>query len=91
MKIARSKITSQGQISVPAEVRKALGAIPGSVLEWERDGEKVIVRRAGKYTFDDIRRQLFGHKKVKKRSLSELDEGKAQYIRERYGRGRAGN
>ena len=33
MPIARSKPTAQGQISVPAEIRKKLGAGPGSVLE----------------------------------------------------------
>ncbi len=91
MTIARSKITAQGQISIPAEVRKALGAGPGSVLEWEQDGSKVVVRRAGSYTIDDIRRALFGDKKVRTRSLRELNEGKAQYIRDRYGRGRAGD
>ena len=32
--IAHSKVTAQGQISVPAELRKELGIGPGSVLEW---------------------------------------------------------
>ena len=31
MTIARSKLTAQGQISVPAEVRRRLGVVPGSV------------------------------------------------------------
>lgn len=31
MPIARSKVTAQGQISVPAEVRRKLGVGPGSV------------------------------------------------------------
>ena len=46
MAIARSKITAQGQISVPAEVRKALGAEPGSFLEWEQEDGKVVVEGA---------------------------------------------
>jgi AbrB family looped-hinge helix DNA binding protein len=87
MAIAQSRVTAQGQVSVPAAVRKVLGVGPGSILEWERQGDKVVVRRAGKYTFDDIHRALFGDKKVRRRSLRELNEGKAQYIRERYGRG----
>jgi AbrB family looped-hinge helix DNA binding protein len=82
--IARSKITAQGQISVPAEVRKALGAEPGSILEWSRDGDKVVVRRAGKYTFDDIHRVLFGDKKVKRQSLKAMNQAKARYATERY-------
>ena len=35
--IARSKLTSQGQVSVPAEVRRRLGIAAGSVLEWDED------------------------------------------------------
>jgi antitoxin PrlF len=85
VKIAQSKITAQGQISVPAEVRKALGAGPGSVLEWERDGGKIVVRRADRMSFEEIRRALWGNEKFKTRSLRELDEGKARYIREKHG------
>ena len=40
MAIAHSKLTAQGQISVPAKVRRKLGVGPGSVLEWDEDGEK---------------------------------------------------
>ena len=54
MTIARSKITAQGQISVPAEVRKKLGLRPGSILEWHDEGGKVLVSRAGRYSFEDI-------------------------------------
>ena len=85
MVIAQSRVTAQGQVSVPSDVRKALGVGPGSILEWEQDGEKVIVRRGGKYTFEDIRRALFGDKKPRRRTLKELNEGKARYIREKYG------
>ncbi|MGN6730352.1 MAG: AbrB/MazE/SpoVT family DNA-binding domain-containing protein, partial [Candidatus Binatia bacterium] len=35
MALAQSKVTAQGQISVPAEVRRKLGIGPGSVLEWD--------------------------------------------------------
>ncbi|PYP88846.1 MAG: hypothetical protein DMF61_05625 [Blastocatellia bacterium AA13] len=35
MVLAQSKLTAQGQISVPAEVRRKLGLGPGSVLEWD--------------------------------------------------------
>jgi AbrB family looped-hinge helix DNA binding protein len=39
-----SEIASAYQISVPAQVRRKLGLAPGSVLEWEEDGERVDVR-----------------------------------------------
>jgi AbrB family looped-hinge helix DNA binding protein len=35
-KIAESRVTAQGQISIPAEVRRRLGVGPGSVIEWVR-------------------------------------------------------
>ena len=46
MAIAQSKVTAQGQISVPAEVRRKLGIGPGSVLEWDEEGDVVVVRKA---------------------------------------------
>jgi len=47
MSLPQSKVTAQGQISVPAEVRKKLGVGPGSVLEWHESDGGVVVRRAG--------------------------------------------
>jgi AbrB family looped-hinge helix DNA binding protein len=84
MAMAQSRVTAQGQVSVPADVRKALGIGPGSILEWEQDGDKVVVRRAGKYTFDDIHRALFGDKKIKRQSLKAMNQAKARYASARY-------
>jgi len=86
MPIAYSKLTSQGQISVPTEVRKRLGIGPGSVLEWEEDGEKVVVRRAGRYSSEDLHRALFA-KRPKPRTLQELDKGIAKAVKARRARG----
>jgi antitoxin PrlF len=86
MPLAKSKLTSQGQISVPAEVRRRLGVGPGSVLEWDEDGNKIVVRRSGKYSSDDIHRALFPNGPPKARTLEELKEGIAQYMRNRHGR-----
>jgi len=59
MATANSRLTAQGQISVPAEIRRKLGLGPGALLEWhEVDGE-IVVRRAGRFTSADIRRALF--------------------------------
>lgn len=86
MALARSKLTAQGQISVPAGVRRKLGIGPGSVLEWDEEGDKIVVRRAGKYTFEDIHRKLFPDGPPKPRTLKELKEGIAQYMREHHAR-----
>ena len=71
MTIAHSKLTAQGQISVPAEVRRRLGIGPGSILEWDEDGEQIVVRRAGRYTSEDVHRALFPEP-LKPRTLEEL-------------------
>ena len=39
-----AKITSKGQITVPREVRHALGVKPGDKIVFERDGDEVRVR-----------------------------------------------
>jgi AbrB family looped-hinge helix DNA binding protein len=86
MPLAYSKLTAQGQISVPAKVRRKLGVGPGSVIEWDEKGEAIVVRRSGRYTSEDIRRALFPKGPPRPRSLSELKEGIEQYMRERYAR-----
>jgi AbrB family looped-hinge helix DNA binding protein len=88
MAIAHSKVTSQGQISVPMDVRRKLGIGPGSVLEWEEDGDKMIVRRAGRFSSEDIHRVLFGTRTPETRSADELKEGIRRYTRKRYARKR---
>ncbi|HXP83467.1 MAG TPA: AbrB/MazE/SpoVT family DNA-binding domain-containing protein [Bryobacteraceae bacterium] len=82
MAIAHSKLTAQGQISVPAVIRRRLGVGPGSTIEWEELGGQIVVRRAGKYTSLDIHRALFPEGPPKRRTLKELKEGIEQHIRE---------
>ena len=84
MSIAQSKLTAQGQISVPAEVRKKLGVGPGSVLEWyERDNE-IVVRRAGKNTSSEVHAALFATDQPKSRVA--LKDGIRAYIRKKHAR-----
>jgi AbrB family looped-hinge helix DNA binding protein len=86
MAIAQSKLTAQGQISVPAEIRRRLGIGPGSVLEWDEEGENVVVRRVGRYTSEDVHRAVFA-KPPKRRSLAELKKGIRKHIKGRHARG----
>lgn len=86
MALAQSKLTAQGQISVPAEVRRRLGLGPGSVIEWEAEGEQVVVRRKGRYSSEDIHKALFPKGPPKRRSLADLKEGIKHHVRARYAR-----
>ena len=87
MAIAHSKLTAQGQISVPAQIRRKLGLGPGSVIEWDADGENVVVRRAGRYSSLEIHRALFGRRPPRARTLAELKDGIRRYIKKRHARG----
>ena len=86
MALARSKLTAQGQISVPAAIRRKLGVDPGAVLEWNEEGGKIVVRRAGRYTSDDVHLVLFPRGAPKPRPLEELKEGVRRYVRQRHAR-----
>jgi AbrB family looped-hinge helix DNA binding protein len=46
MAIAKSQLTSQCKTTVPAEVRKRLGLGAGSVLEWDQEDDKIVVRKS---------------------------------------------
>jgi AbrB family looped-hinge helix DNA binding protein len=87
MAIARSRVTSQGQISIPSDVRQKLGIGPGSVLEWDEEGSNIVVRRAGRFSSEDIHGVLFGVKTPVTRSTDEMKEGIRRYVRKRYARG----
>ena len=83
MAIAKSKVTAQGQISVPAEVRKKLGIGPGSTLEWYDEHGTVVVRRASSYSSSEIHQALFP-KDHKTRVRADVKAGIRKYIRKRH-------
>ena len=80
-----SKITAQGQVSVPAQIRRRLGLTPGSKIEWCESGGEVIVRRAAKYSSREIHEAVFDTP-PESRSIADMDEG----IRDRARRRHAG-
>lgn len=81
-----SKLTAQGQISVPAEIRKKLGIGPGSAIEWdERDGE-ILVRRAGRHSSAELHAALFAGGTPAPKSLGDLKEGVRVHLRKKHAR-----
>ncbi len=86
MALAHSQVTAQGQISVPAEVRRKLGVGPGSILEWEEDGEKIVVRRSARFTSQDIHKAVFPESAPASRTVEEMKEGIRRSVRERHAR-----
>lgn len=86
MQVARSKVTAQGQISVPADVRRRLGVGPGSLLEWTEEDGKIIVRRAGRFSSEDIHRAIWGGRPPAPKTTQQMKEGIRNYVRKRYAR-----
>lgn len=80
-----SRITSQGQVSIPAPIRRKLGLTPGSTVEWRERGDDVIVRRASKYSSLDIHKAAFGTLPARK-SIEDMDEGIRSRMRRTHAR-----
>ena len=78
-----SRLTAQGQVSVPAPIRKKLGLGPGTVLEWDAEGDEVIVRRVGRSSSEDVHRALFP-RPPRRRTLDELKAGIAREMQRRH-------
>ena len=66
MSIKQSKLTSQGQVSVPAAVRQFLSLSPGATLLWVQEGERMWVERSVTHTTTDVHQALFGNSAPKK-------------------------
>ena len=86
MVLARSKVTTQGQISIPVDVRRRLGIGPGSILEWDEDGDRIVVRRSAQFTSEDIYRALFPERAPKARTIDDMKEGIRRRALERHAR-----
>jgi hypothetical protein len=54
------------------------------VLEWDQDGEQIIVRRSARYTSEDVHRAVFAKGRPTRRMLGELKAGIRRHIRERH-------
>ena len=85
MALTQSKITAQGQISIPVGIRKRLGVGPGSVLEWDEQNGQVVVRKAGRHNSMDVHAVLFGVGANRETPVNEK-EGIRKYIRRRHAR-----
>lgn len=84
MASAHSKLSAQGRVSVPEEVRRKLSLEPGAVLEWTEEDGRFVVRRAEGYSSEDIHRALFGSQPPKARTLEELKEGIRHHVRSKH-------
>ena len=82
----QSRLTAQGQISVPAEIRKKLGLGAGSIIEWDDKNGEVVVRRAGKFSSADLHEAAFPEGAPKAVSAKDVKTGIAKYMRKKHAR-----
>ena len=86
----QTKITSQGQVSVPAAIRQILALTPGSSLVWTQDQGRVTVERAVRHSTTDVHQALFlegsasPQQAVKPKTLAELKQGIRQNMKNRH-------
>lgn len=78
-----SKLTAQGQVSVPAPIRKKLGLGTGALLEWDAEGDDVVVRRVGRFSSEEVHRALFP-RPPRRRSLKDLKAGIVREMKRRH-------
>ncbi|CAN5206310.1 hypothetical protein BH11PSE9_BH11PSE9_00290 [soil metagenome] len=82
-----SKLTSQGQVSVPAAVRSFLHLTPGSALVWSLEGDRIVVERARRHTTVEVHASLFGEGQPlaeAPKTLAELKQGIRQRMQRRH-------
>jgi antitoxin PrlF len=85
----QTKLTSQGQVSVPAAVRHLLGLTPGATVEWTQEGDSIVVKRAVRSSTHDVHDALFpqGNSAAPAKTLAELKQGIRQHMQRRHARG----
>ncbi len=82
LELARSKVTAQDQISVPAEVRKRYGIKPGCELGWFEEGGRLWVELARPNTLADVRAVLAAGRPP--RSSRELKAAMKAHLAEKF-------
>ena len=84
--VLETRITSQGQVSVPAAIRRKLGVEPGSTLQWTVRGDEVVVKRRAGSSFEDMHKILFPDGLPKPISTKQMKEAIANYAHEKHAR-----
>lgn len=83
MSIARSKITAQGQVSIPVSVMRQFGLAPGEIINWMTLEGHLTIEKAGQYSLADVQEVLKLPKGLRK-SDGEIREGIKARIRTKH-------
>jgi bifunctional DNA-binding transcriptional regulator/antitoxin component of YhaV-PrlF toxin-antitoxin module len=72
--LAQSRITAQGQVSIPVGVMKQFGLAPGEIINWDNLDGHLVIEKAGQYTLEDVQKALRLPKGIHKTD-EEIKEG----------------
>jgi hypothetical protein len=56
------------------------------VLEWVAEGDAVVVRKAGRYTSEDIHRAIFPKGTPASHKVDDFDKGIRRYVKKKHAR-----
>ncbi|MFN8011205.1 MAG: AbrB/MazE/SpoVT family DNA-binding domain-containing protein [Holophagaceae bacterium] len=92
--LARSRLTSKEQLSLPAAIRKLLGIRAGDELLWMKDEDgRLVVESARTYTLADIRASVAAEGPLHPGSpvtVEGMKAGIAEHLKARHGKGDRG-
>lgn len=80
-----SKVTPDGQVSIPATIRQKLGLTPGASVVWRVQGDDAMLRRAIKYTSRDMHDALFREPPTP-RTVEDMKEGIRDHLQRKHSR-----
>lgn len=73
---------------MPASVRGFLHLIPGSVLVWTQEGDRIVVERAKRHNTQEVHQALFSQGQSQTvdpaKTLTELKQGIREQLRRRH-------
>ncbi len=76
---------------MPAPVRSFLHLIPGSVLVWTQEGDRIVVERARRHSTQEVHQALFSEGPPAApgaaKTLVELKQGIRELVRRRHAGG----
>ena len=88
--LARSRLTSKEQLSLPAAIRRLLGIHAGDELVWMKDENgRLVVEPGRSHTLADIRATVAALGPTRKPtpvSLRAMKQGIAEHLRAKHGR-----
>ena len=58
MGLAQSRITAQGQVSIPVSVMRQFGLAPGEIITWDMLEGRLVIEKAGQYSLADVQEAL---------------------------------